>query len=213
MGKLRFSITMSLDGYVAGPNQSRETPLGEGGEELHEWVLATRRWRAQHGREGGETGVDDERLAFAQDDIGAFIMGRNMFGPVRGPWGGEQWNGWWGDDPPFHAPVFVLTHHARDPQPMQGGTTFHFVIDGVESALQRALEAAGGKDVHLPGGAQAAQHYLRAGLIDEMEIHVAPRLLGGGERLFDDLGAGSTGYELAELVSSPAAAHFRYVRT
>ncbi len=212
MGKLRFTITMSLDGYVAGPNQSRETPLGEGGEDLHQWVIATRSWRAQHGKEGGETGPDDERAATMHDNVGAIIMGRNMFGPVRGSWGDEQWNGWWGDDPPFHAPVFVLTHHARDPQPMQGGTTFHFVTDGIESALERALEAAGDKDVHLSGGANAAQQYLRAGLIDEMEIHVAPHLLRGGERLFDNLDGGPAGYELAELVSSPAAAHFRYVR-
>jgi dihydrofolate reductase len=212
MAKLRFNISMSLDGYVAGPNQSVETPLGEGGEQLHEWVIGTRSWRAAHGREGGETGLDDDRVAPWTRNIGATIMGRKMFGPVRGPWGDDSWRGWWGDDPPFHTPVFVLTHHPREPVEMEGGTTFHFVTDGIEAALERAMEAAGGQDVSLGGGANAAQQYLRAGLVDEMEIHVVPLLLGAGERLFENLDGGPSGYEPVELVSSRAVAHFRYVR-
>jgi dihydrofolate reductase len=213
MPKLRFTITMSLDGYVAGPDQSLETPLGEGGEALHEWAVATRSFQEDHGTDkGGETGLDDEHVARWNENVGAFIMGRNMFGPVRGPWGDEQWNGWWGDAPPYHAPVFVLTHHAREPVEMQGGTTFYFVTDGIESALDQALAATDGKDVMLQGGASAAQQYLRAGLVDAMEIHVAPLLLGGGERLFENLGGGLRGLECVELVSSPRVAHYRYVR-
>jgi dihydrofolate reductase len=212
MAKLRFNISMSLDGYVAGPSQSVETPLGEGGEQLHEWVIGTRSWRAAHGREGGETGLDDDRVAPWTRNIGATIMGRNMFGPVRGTWGDDSWRGWWGDDPPFHTPVFVLTHHPREPVEMEGGTTFHFVTDGIEAALDRAMGAAGGQDVSLGGGANAAQQYLRAGLVDEMEIHVVPLLLGGGARLFENLDGGQSGYEPVELVSSPTVAHFRFVR-
>jgi dihydrofolate reductase len=202
---------MSLDGYVAGPNQSLETPLGEGGEALHEWVIATRRWRASHGLEGGETGLDDEHVTRIET-IGATIMGRNMFGPIRGSWGDESWTGWWGDEPPYHTDVFVLTHHAREAVRMQGGTTFHFVTDGIEAALERARNAAGDRDVLVAGGASAAQQYIRAGLVDEMEIHVAPILLGGGARLFENLAGGPKGYECVELVSSPAVAHYRYVR-
>jgi dihydrofolate reductase len=213
VSKLRFNITMSLDGYTAGPNQSLEQPLGEGGEDLHGWVLATSSWLGSHGREGGVAGgTDDERQAHWTGGFGATIMGRNMFGPVRGDWPDEDWRGWWGEDPPFHHPVFVLTHHARDPLQMEGGTTFHFVTDGWEAALERAREAAGGKDVNIGGGAATAQQYLRAGLIDEFEIHVVPVLLGGGERLFDDLAGGPRGYECVGIVSSPAAAHFRYVK-
>ena len=212
MSKLRFNITMSLDGYVAGPNQSLEHGLGEGGEALHEWVVATSSWRATHGLEGGETGPDDEHAASMSRNVGATIMGRNMFGPVRGEWGDDSWKGWWGDDPPFRTPVFVLTHQPREPVEMQGGTTYHFVTDGIEAALERAREAAGDLDVSLAGGAATAQQYLRAGLVDEMEIHVAPLLLGGGERLFDDLGEALHAYECVELVSSPAVAHYRFVR-
>jgi dihydrofolate reductase len=211
MSKLRFTITMSLDGYVAGPNQSLETPLGEGGEALHEWAIATRGWRASHGLEGGETGLDDEHVSWIQN-VGATIMGRNMFGPIRGEWGAEPWNGWWGDEPPFHTAVFVLTHHAREPVDMQGGTTFHFVTDGIEAALERARDAAGDEDVLVAGGASAAQQYIRARLVDEMEIHVVPLLLGGGARLFEGVDGGPAGYECVELTSSPAVAHFTYVR-
>jgi dihydrofolate reductase len=212
MTKLRVHITMSLDGYVAGPEQSIHDPLGKGGMALHEWALATRSFRTVHGGEGGETGVDDEQVAAMSANVGAVIMGRNMFGPVRGPWGDEQWTGWWGDDPPYHTPVFVLTHHPREPLEMQGGTTFHFVGDGIEAALERAREAAGERDVLLAGGAGAVQQYLRAGLVDEMAIHVVPLLLGTGERLFDNLDGGPTGYVCTGLVSSPAAAHFTFAR-
>jgi dihydrofolate reductase len=213
MAKLRFNMTMSLDGYVAGPNQSLENPLGEGGMALHDWAFATDTFRAVHGiGDGGEAGIDDDRVAAWNENIGATIMGRNMFGPVRGDWGDDVWAGWWGDDPPFHTPVFVLTHHERESLEMQGGTTFHFVTDGIEAALERAAEAAAGKDVSLGGGASAAQQYLRAGLVDEMEIHVVPLLLGGGSRLFEHLEGGPEGYACVDLVSSPAAAHYRYLR-
>ncbi len=213
MGKLKLTMTMSLDGYVAGPRQSLENPLGEGGEALHEWILATRSWRSLHGKDGGETGLDDVHAAGASSNIGAQIMGRNMFGPERGPWSEDPWTGWWGDDPPFHAPVFVLTHHAREPVEMQGGTTFHFVTDGIEPALERAFEAAGDRDVLVPGGADTAQQYLGAGLVDELAIHVVPLLLGAGSRLFDNLEGGPAGFECTELVSSPRAAHYTYARS
>lgn len=210
MGKLRFEITMSLDGYVAGPRQSPQDPLGEGGRALHEWAFATRSFRELHAMEGGATGVDDDLLAESRQNIGATIMGRNMFGGGPGPWGGAPWTGWWGDDPPFHTPVFVLTHHEREPLRMRGGTTFHFVTEGIEAALARALEAAVGQDVALGGGAQVAQQYLRAGLVDEMEVHVAPVLLGGGARLFE--GVTATGLECVRYVSSPTTAHYTYRR-
>jgi dihydrofolate reductase len=210
MAKLRFNITMSLDGYVAGPNQSLENPLGEGGEDLHEWALALRSWREPHGREGGETGPDDDVMVESRENIGATVMGRNMFGGGEGPWGDDPWNGWWGDDPPFHTPVFVLTHHARDPLEMQGGTTFYFVTEGIEAALEQAKAAAGGKDVSLGGGADVAQQYLRAGLIDEMEIHVVPRLLGGGARLFDKAEGRYAGLEPIRVVSSPTVSHYKF---
>jgi dihydrofolate reductase len=213
MAKLRFNMTMSLDGYVAGPRQSLENPLGEGGLALHEWAFATKTFRVVHGLEGdGETGLDDDRVAAWNSNIGATIMGRNMFGPVRGPWGDNAWAGWWGDDPPFHTPVFVLTHHDREPLAMQGGTTFYFVADGIEAALERATEAADGRDVAIGGGANTAQQYLRARLVDELEIHVVPTLLGAGTRLFENLEGGPARYECVALVSSAAAAHYTYVR-
>jgi dihydrofolate reductase len=211
MAKLKFSISMSLDGYMAGPNQSLENPLGESGEGLHEWAFATETFRETHGLEGGEAGLDAEHVARWNENIGATIMGRNMFGPVRGEWGDSDWKGWWGDDPPYHGPVFVLTHHPHDPIEMAGGTTFNFVSDGAEAALERAVEAAGGQDVAIGGGAATAQQYLRAGLVDEFEVHVVPLLLGGGSRLFDDLGDEAL-YEPVELVSSPVVAHFRFAR-
>jgi dihydrofolate reductase len=215
MPKLRVhNFTISLDGYGAGPDQRPENPLGVGGEQLHDWFVATRAFRKVHGQKGGEEGSLDDAFASRQfENVGAFIMGRNMFGPVRGPWPDESWRGWWGEDPPFHNPVFVLTHYSRPPLAMQGGTIFHFITDGIESALERAFEAAGGQDVLIGGGASTIQQYLRAGLIDEMHYAIAPILLGGGERLFDNLDGRQRGYECVELVSSPAAAHVRLART
>ncbi|PYK13800.1 MAG: deaminase [Verrucomicrobia bacterium] len=211
MSKVRCQITTSLDGYVAGPNQSRENPLGEGGEHLHDWAVPTKTFRALHGEQrGGETGINDDVLREALDNVGATILGRNMFGPVRGPWGRDPWHGWWGDDPPFNHPVFVLTHHPRDPLSMQGGTTFYFVTDGIESALEQAREAAGGKDVTIGGGASAVQQYLAAGLLDELDIHVAPVLLGGGERLFDKLGARKVRLESVRVLAGAGVAHLKY---
>ncbi len=201
---------MSVDGYVAGPGQSVAHPLGEGGEELHKWAFAVRTFRAMHGMEGGATGPDDAIVAESLQNIGATIMGRHMFGGGHGPWGASPWRGWWGDNPPFHTPVFVLTHHARDSLQMQGGTTFHFVTGGIREALERAREAAGGKDVALGGGADAVQQYLKAGLIDEMEIHVVPLLLGDGTRLFDNADGRQTAYDCVRVVNSPSVSHFRY---
>jgi dihydrofolate reductase len=214
MAKLRVhNFSISLDGYGAGPDQSVDNPLGVGGESLHEWALATRGGHKMMGKDGGDEGLDDEFWARGEDGIGATIMGRNMFGPIRGPWGDEDWRGWWGDEPPFHHPVFVLTHHPRSPVTMQGGTTFHFVDDGIEAALERAVDAAGGADVRLGGGAATIQQYLRAGLIDELHLPIVPILLGGGERLFDRLDGGPEGYECVELVCSPAVAHVRLARS
>src|SRR2546429_4510257 len=178
MSKLRCHITISLDGFVAGPNQSEENPLGEGGERLHDWVVPLAAWRQSHGEQGGEVNESARIVEESRENIGAGVMGRNMFGPVHGgAWGDEQWTGWWGDDPPYHYPVFILTHHPRDPVEMEGGTTFHFVTDGIESALEQAREDAGGKDVMLWGGAHVAQQYLAAGLLDERELHVVPVVL------------------------------------
>jgi dihydrofolate reductase len=211
MSKLRLSITMSLDGYVAGPDQSLENPLGKGGEKLHDWAFAVRSFRQTHGMEGGETGPNDQVAAESTQNIGATIMGRHMFGPVRGPWSDNPpWNGWWGDDPPYHTPVFVLTHHPRKPLEMEGGTTFHFVTDGINSALEQAQKAARGKDVAIGGGANVVQQYLKAGLLDEMEIHVVPLLLGGGARLFDNTDGRQTAYETIRVVNSPSVSHYKY---
>jgi dihydrofolate reductase len=209
---LKLNITMSLDGYVAGPNQSLTNPLGEGGEKLHEWAFAVRAFRERHGMAGGATGPDNDVAAEYFENIGATIIGRHMFGGDEGPWGEKPWNGWWGEDPPFHMPVFVLTHHARDPLKMQGGTTFHFVTEGIEVAFKQAKEAARGKDVTLGGGANIAQQYLKAGLIDEMEIHVAPVLLGDGARLFDNTDGQQTDYECIRVVNSPTVSHYKYRR-
>jgi dihydrofolate reductase len=216
MPKLRVhNFSISLDGYAAGPDQGPEHPLGVGGDQLHKWAFATRTFRQMFGEDGtdeADESIDDRFAAQGDVGIGATVMGRNMFGPIRGSWGDEQWRGWWGDDPPYHHPVFVLTHHPRAPIPMKGGTTFHFVTDGIEAALDQALKAADGKDVRLGGGGATIQQYLRAGLIDELHLAIAP-ILGSGERLFDNLEGRPTGYECVELVSSPAAAHVRLVRT
>jgi dihydrofolate reductase len=211
MSKLRLNISMSLDGYVAGPNQSVAEPLGKGGERLHDWVVATRSWRRLHGMEGGETGPNDEIADEHFENIGASIMGRHMFGGGAGPWPtNPPWKGWWGDNPPFHHPVFVLTHHAREPLEMRGGTTFYFVTDGIHSALEQAKQAARGKDVSLGGGANVAQQYLKAGLLDEMDIHVVPLLLGGGARLFDNTDGKQTAYDCVRVVNSPSVSHYKY---
>ncbi len=203
---------MSFDGYAAGPRQDIDNPLGVGGPRLHEWIFKTRYGRRMIGEAGGDEGLDDQFLARGDAGIGATIMGRNMFGPIRGPWADENWKGWWGDNPPYHHPVFVLTHEPRASIPMEGGTTFNFVTDGIKSALSQAFAAAGGLDVRLGGGAATIQQYLRAGLIDEMHIAVVPIFLGAGERLFDNLEGGPTGYECVELVSSPAVTHATFVR-
>ncbi|MDQ1712279.1 MAG: hypothetical protein QOE45_1729 [Frankiaceae bacterium] len=205
------NLAMSLDGYVAGPSQSLEHPLGVGGPPLHEWVFATRTGRRMIGEEGGSEDVDDAFLRRGHEGVGATVMGRNMFGPVRGPWPDDAWTGWWGDEPPYHHPVFVLTHYPRASIEMQGGTTFHFVTDGIEAALARAYDAANGADVRLGGGAATVQQYLRAALVDELHVAVVPVLLGGGERLFDDVDM--HGYTCVEHVASPAVTHVRFVRT
>lgn len=211
MSKLRCRIAMSLDGFVAGPNQSLENPLGEGGLSLHAWAFPTQFFRSLHGDgAGGETGVNDDVLRQSFENVGATIMGRNMFGPVRGPWGSDSWDGWWGDTPPFHHTVFVLTHHARAPLPMLGGTTFHFVTDGIESALAQARKVAAGKDVTLGGGASTVQQYLDAGLLDELEVHVVPVLLGHGERLFDRLDPRKTKLEPLRTLEGRGVTHIKY---
>jgi len=211
MSKLRFNITMSLDGYVAGPHQSVQHPLGVGGEPLHDWALKLKTFRELHGDGGGgETGVNDDIVRETFANIGATIMGRNMFGGGPGPWGIKPWNGWWGKNPPFHTPVFVLTHHTRAPLEMEGGTRFIFVTDGIETALAQAKKAAGKKDVSLGGGASVAQQYLAAGLIDEMELHVVPQLLGDGARLFDGVGSDKVRLEPVRTVEGPGVVHLKY---
>ena len=206
MSKLKFDITMSLDGFIAGPNPGPEAPLGEGGERLHEWV---RSFQERHGRGGGETNRDDEIAEEALANTGAAIMGRGMFGGGPGPWE-ETWEGWWGDEPPFGVPVFILTHHAREPLAMKGGTTFTFVTDGIESALEQARGAADGKDVAIAGGGRVVQQYLDAGLVDEFQVHVAPVLLGDGVRLFDQPGPDQVELQIDRVVESEAVTHLRY---
>jgi len=209
MSKLRVqSFAVSLDGYSAGPNQSLENPLGVRGPELMEWFFPTRVFRKTVlGQDGGETGIDNGIAEKGFDNIGAWILGRNMFGPVRGPWPDESWKGWWGDEPPYHVPVFVLTHHPRAPIQMKGGTTFNFVTDGIESALRQAMAAAGGKDVRLGGGTSTVRQYLGARLIDEMHLATRPVLLGEGENLWQGLDLPSLGYEVGEQVLGERAAH------
>jgi dihydrofolate reductase len=210
MSKLRCFMSMSLDGFVAGPRQSAEDPLGVGGLQLHEWTFPLAAWREGHGDEGGEVNASTPVVERRRENIGAVVMGRNMFGGGPGPWGDEQWNGFWGDEPPYHAPVYVLTHHAREPQEMKGGTTFHFVTDGIEFALEQAKEASGGKDVSLGGGANVIQQYLEARLLDEIEISLVPILLGEGERLFENLGEDPTALEQVDAVEAPGVTHLRY---
>jgi dihydrofolate reductase len=208
MSKLRVEcFAVSLDGYGAGPRQSLQEPLGVGGESLHGWMVGTRTFRKLYGNEGGSTGVDDEFTQRGFANIGAWILGRNMFGPVRGPWPDESWKGWWGDNPPYHDDVFVLTHHARKSFAMEGGTTFHFVTGGIHEALERARKAAGGKDVRLGGGAATIQQYLRARLIDELHIAFSPVLLGSGESLFSGIDLVELGYGVDRHVATPGATH------
>jgi dihydrofolate reductase len=202
------SFTISLDGFGAGPRQTQEAPLGEGGEALHEWLVGTRFFMRMVGGEGGSTGLENEIAEQGMADIGAFILGRNMFGPVRGPWPDASWRGWWGENPPYHTPTFVLTHHARAPEEMEGGTVFHFVTDGIRAALDRARAVAGGKDVRLLGGASTIRQYLAAGLVDEMHIAVSPRLLGAGEPLFAGLDLPALGYRVFKSTPSEKAVHY-----
>jgi dihydrofolate reductase len=213
VSRLRLKISMSLDGFVAGPNQSVDNPLGIGGMRLHEWVFPLEVWRRSHGLTGGETSASTAVIEEALANVGATVMGRNMFGGHPGPWkAADPWNGWWGTNPPYHHPVFVLTHHAREPLALEGGTTFTFVTDGIESALEQARRAARGQDVSLAGGAHAAQQYLKAGLVDEMEINLAPVLLGSGERLFDGLGDDLHGLELVRTVAAPKVTHLKFAK-
>jgi len=213
MSRLRFAISTSLDGYVAGPDQRPDQGLGRGGERLHDWVVRLRSWREMHGLEGGAEGVDDEVLRGSVAGVGAAIMGRNMFGGHPGPWDGAvPWRGWLGDDPPFRHPVFVVTHHAREPLRFANGTTFTFVTEGIERALELAREAAGGRDVALGGGADVANQYLAAGLVDEMELHLVPILLGGGARLFEDIGTDMHGLRLTRAVPGEGVVHLEFAR-
>ncbi|MET0191945.1 MAG: dihydrofolate reductase family protein [Hyphomicrobiaceae bacterium] len=208
MPKLRVNnFAISLDGYGAGPSQDLSAPLGVGGEALHNWFVATRTFQRQTGKDGGTTGIDDDFAARGLSGVGAFILGRNMFGPVRGAWPDDNWKGWWGNNPPYHAPTFVLTNHARTPVVMEGGTTFHFVTDGIHAALRRATEAAGGQDIQLMGGVATIRQYLSAGLIDEMHFAIAPILLGTGEHLFGGIDALKLGYRCTEHVATANATH------
>jgi dihydrofolate reductase len=206
------AFSISTDGYGAGPNQSLADPLGENGKALHEWVFPTRTFRAMQGKEGGTSGIDEDYAARGFENLGAWILGRNMFGPVRGPWPDESWKGWWGDNPPYHVPVFVLTHHPRPALTMEGGTVFHFVTDGIESALRQAQHAARGKDVRLGGGVATIRQYLKARLIDEMHIAMSPVILGRGENLFAGMDLPLLGYDLSERVSTPATTHLIITR-
>lgn len=213
MSKVRVNaFSISVDGYGAGPDQSLGDPLGVGGEALHDWFVPTRGFQKVYGKEGGTTGIDDEMGKGSMENLGAWIMGRNMFGPVRGEWPDFEWKGWWGDDPPYHCPVFVLTHHERPPLEMAGGTVFHFVTGGIHEALDRAREAADDKDIRIGGGAATIRQYLAAGLIDEMHIALAPVLLGSGEPLFEGLNLRELGYAVTRHVAGEKAIHFTLIR-
>ena len=214
MTRLRFSISMSIDGYMAGPNQSLENPLGVGGEALHDWAVRLESFQKAHGSPGtGDVNASSQVVDEMFQNVGAVIMGRNMFGPIRGEWPDGTWKGWWGNDPPYHMPVFVLTHHARAPQPMDGGTTFSFVTDGIKSAFDQAKSAAGGKDILIGGGASTIRQYLAAGLVDEAGVSIVPLLLGGGERPLE-IGA-DTGitFEQTRVIEAPGVTHLRYRAT
>lgn len=203
------SFTLSIDGYAAGPDQSLLNPMGVGGQSLHGWAFATKTFQQKlFGTDSGETGIDDDFAARSFDNVGAWILGRNMFGPVRGPWIDESWRGWWGDNPVYHMPVFVVTNHPREPLAMEGGTTFYFVTDGIHAALERARQAANGRDVRVGGGPNVIQQYLRAGLVDEMHLVIAPVLLGAGSRLFDGVDLPALGYSCTEHAVTPRATHF-----
>jgi len=211
MPRLTLDISMSLDGFIAGPNQTLEQPLGEGGDRLHEWALSLASWRKPHGLDGGETGPDDDVVAEGIEQTGAVVMGRRMFSGGEGPWEDDpNADAWWGDNPPFHVPVFVLTHHPRETEVKEGGTTFTFVTEGIEAALEQAGAAAGEKDVLLAGGADVGQQYLKTGLLDELQIHLVPLLLGGGVRLFDDLGPDQIQLEATRVIESATVAHLRF---
>ena len=209
MSKLRCDISISLDGFVAGPNQSEENPLGEGGERLHDWAVSLAAWRESHDKQGGEVNESTRIMEETLENVGAGVMGRNMFGPGRGEWD-LDWKGWWGEDPPYHAPVFVLTHHERAPVTMEGGTVFHFVTGGTQEAMERAQAAAGDRRVSIAGGAATVNQYLAAGLLDELELHIVPLLLGGGARLFDDLGSPDIELEQVRAVEAPGVTHLKY---
>jgi dihydrofolate reductase len=211
MPKTKAQIAVSLDGYMAGPNQSEENPLGEGAGGLHEWIFKLASFRSEHGMgDDGETGVSDDVLRAAQENIGAVVMGRNMFGPVRGAWPDENWKGWWGDDPPFHCPVYVLTHHPLDPFELKNGNSFHFVTEGLEKAMAEAREAADDQDVSVGGGASTLQQAIAAGHLDEVVVHQVPILLGGGERLFDHLAGGAAKVELTDVIEGADVLHLTY---
>jgi dihydrofolate reductase len=211
MTKLRLHITMSLDGYVAGPDQSEQDPLGVGAMDLHRWFFPLKVFKDMHGGEAeGEVNASSAVVEERRANVGATIMGRNMFGPVRGPWPDESWRGWWGENPPYHHPVFVLTHHPREPLEMDGGTTFHFVTDGIESALARAKDAAGGQDIWLAGGGSVANQYLAAGLVDELDLSISPLILGAGERLFEGLTLGALEMTQVRAVDAPGVTHIKY---
>jgi dihydrofolate reductase len=208
MSKVKVAaFTVSLDGFGAGPRQDLQNPLGVGGENLHSWLIDTEVFKKMQGEGNGTRGVDNDFAAQSMDNVGAWIMGRNMFGPVRGPWKDESWKGWWGDDPPYHTPVFVLTHHARAPLTMEGGTAFHFITDGIESALTKAKDRAKGKDVRIGGGVATIRQYLTAGLIDEMHLAFSPMFLGEGEQLFADLNLHALGFTSVKTVTSEKATH------
>lgn len=210
MGKVRADISMSLDGFVAGPNGSRENPLGDGGERIHEWVFDLASWREQHGLEGGKTHRDSEIVAESTENVGAVVMGRRMFSNENGPWGDPPFEGYWGDNPPFHVPVFVLTHHAREPLVKDGGTTFTFVTDGIESALQQAQAVAGDNDISVAGGANVIQQFLNAGLLDEIQIHLVPVLFGDGIRLFDKIDQESVEFEKTRVIDGSGVTHLQF---
>ncbi len=211
MSKLRCHISVSADGFVAGPDQSEENPLGEGGERLHDWAVSLAAWREPHGEQGGEVNESTQIMAETLENVGAGVMGRNMFGPVGGgDWEDGRWTGWWGENPPYHNDVYILTHHPREPVEMEGGTTFHFVTDGIERALERAKESAQGRDVRLWGGAHVVNQYLAAGLLDELELHIVPVLLGDGARLFEGLDGADIRLEQVRAVEAPGVTHLKY---